>query len=291
MWRSAPFFSHQLMNSDRAIPLTRSPKEPEMPSAKKVLFRPVALFPFLQCSLALPVLCALSIGLWSDNSWAQRSRTQFNPPPRQELQRPEPPSVSPTSPITFPATDASSPLGKALASCEPKADASELSLPATRGEIKLDRCYRGRDHLVCQFNALMEEANSLLANYRKIVDANYPEVRDVGGICTIKPAALANDLQNATEFENRFKAFKAEYEARSACANRIEQSLTQVAFPDMAQGASLVKSMTDAINGDVKGLSEVKGRLAEIAEKMALSHKAMGTLQKIHRAMCLAVQQ
>jgi len=259
-----------------------------MPSTKKVLFRLVAVFPYPQCSLALPVLCALSIGLWSDNSWAQRSRTQFNPPPRQELQRPELPSVSPASPITFPATDASSSLGKALASCEPKADASELSLPATRGEIKLDRCYRGRDHLVCQFNALIAEANSLLGNYRKIVDANYPEVRDVGGICTIKEDTLANDLQNATEFENRFKAFKAEYEARSACANRIEQSLTQVVFLEMTQGPNLVKSMTDAIDGDVKGVSEVQGRLAELSEKMVSSRKAMATLQKIHRAMCTA---
>ncbi len=257
-----------------------------MPSAKKALLRVVAAFPFPQCSLALPILCALSIGLWSGSSWAQRSRSQFNPPPRQELQRPEPPSVA--SPITFPATDASSPLGKALASCEPKADASELSLPGARGEIKLDRCYRGRDHLVCQFNALMAEVNSLLETYRKIVDANYPEVRDVGAICTIKPDALASDLQNAMDFDNRFKALKAEYEARSACANRIEQSLTQVAFPDMTQGSSLIKSMTDAIDGDVKGVLEVQGKLAELSEKMASSHKAMATLQKIHRAMCTA---
>jgi hypothetical protein len=259
-----------------------------MPSAKTALLRLVAAFPFPRCSLALPILCTLSMGLWSGSSWAQRSRTQFNPPPRQELQRPEPPSVSPVSPITFPTTDASSSLGKALASCEPKADASELSLPAARGEIKLDRCYRGRDHLVCQFNALVAEANSLLGNYRKIVDANYPEVRDVSGICSINSDALANDLQSAMAFENRFKAFKAEYEARSACANRIERSLTQVAFPDMTQGANLVKSMTDTIDGDVKGVSEVQGRLAGLSDKIVSSHKAMATLQKIHRAMCTA---
>ncbi len=179
-------------------------------------------------------------------------------------------------------------LGKALASCETGAEASELSLPAARGEIKLDQCYRGRDHLVCQFNALMAEAKSLLENYQKVVDTNYAQVHDVGGICAIKTDVLANDLQNATDFENRFKAFKAEYEARSACVNRIEQSLTQVAFPDMTQGPNLVKSMTDAIDGDVEGVSEVQGRLAELAEKMVSSHKAMVTLQKIHRAMCMA---
>jgi hypothetical protein len=273
------------MDCGHTFPFYR-PKGPKMPSAKKVLLHLVAVFP--KCSLALPILCALSIGLWPDSSWAQRSRTQFNPPSRQELPRPEPPPVSPASPIIFPPTDASSSLGKALASCEPKADASELSLPAARGEIRLDRCYRGRDHLVCQFNALIAEASSLLENYRKIVDANYPEVHDVSGICTIKADVLANDLQNATDFEGRFKAFKAEYEARSACVNRIEQSLTQVAFPDMTQGPNLVKSMTDTIDGDVKGASEVQARLAALSEKMVSSHKAMGTLQKIHRAMCMS---
>ncbi len=121
-----------------------------------------------------------------------------------------------------------------------------------------------------------------MENYRKIVDANYPEVRDVGGICTIKEDTLANDLQNAAEFENRFKTFRAEYEARSACANRVQQLITQVAFPDMTQGPDLVKSMTDAIDGDVKGVSEVQGRLAGLAERMVSSHKAMATLQKIH---------
>ena len=260
-----------------------------MPSAKKILLRVVAAaVPSSQCSLAFPILCALIIGLWSGSSWAQRSRSQFDPPLPQELQRPEPPSFPPGSPITFPATDASSPLGRALASCEPRADASELSLPGARGEIKLDRCYRGRDHLVCQFNVLIAEAHSLLATYRKIVDANYPEVRDVGAICAIKPDALTNDLQNSTDFGNRFGAFKAEYEARSACANRIGRSLTQVAFPDMAQGPSLLKSMTDSIDGDVKGVSEVQDRLVGLAEKMVLSHKAMTTLQKIHRAICMA---
>src|SRR5260370_40036751 len=135
-------------------------------------------------SLALAIVYTVSSGLWSGGSWAQRTRTEFNSPVRQETQpnRPEPPSVSPASPITFPATDASSPLGKALASCEPKADASELSLPAARGEIKLDRCYRGRDHLVCQFNALMAEANSLLENYPKILHTNYPKFPHVAGI-------------------------------------------------------------------------------------------------------------
>ena len=154
----------------------------------------------------------------------------------------------------------------------------ELSLPAVRGEIKLDRCYRGRDHLVCQLNALTAEAKSLLENYRKIVDVNYPEVRDMSAICAINPNALETDLQSATEFETRLKAFKAEYEARSTCTRRIHQSLTQVAFPEMTQGPSLVKSMADTIDGDLQGVSEVQSKLTELADKLVYSHRAMITL-------------
>ena len=97
------------------------------------------------------------------------------------------------------------------------------------------------------------------------------------GICNIKAEAFSNDLQGAVEFENRFKAFKAEYEARSACANRIEQSLAQVNFPDTAQGANLVKSMTDAIHGDVAAVSEVQG-LPELAVKNGYDAQGYGSV-------------
>jgi hypothetical protein len=240
-------------------------------------------------SVALVIVYIVSSGLWSGGSLAQRTRTEFNSPVRQEAQRnrPEP---SPSTPIALPVINPSSALGSALASCETGAEASELSLPGAKGEIKLDRCYRGRDQLVCQFNALMAEANSLLDNYRKIVDANYPEVRDVGGICSIKPDTLANDLQNATEFANRFKAVKAEYEARVNCANRIEQSLKDVTLTDMTQAQSLVKSMIDTVEGDVKGVSAIQGKLSGLAERIDSSQKAMAPLQKIHRAMCMTHQ-
>jgi predicted transcriptional regulator len=46
--------------------------------------------------------------------------------------------------------------------------------------------------------------------------------------------------------------------------------------------------MTDAIEGDVRAVSEVQGRLSELAEKMDTSQKAMVTLRKIHRAMCMS---
>jgi hypothetical protein len=234
------------------------------------------------------ILCVFMASLWSTDSLAQRSRSS---PVRQEidLTRPDAPG-SPVTPVALPVANPSSALGSALASCEAKADGSELVLPAARGEIKLDRCYRGRDHLVCQFNALSAEAKSLFENYRKVIDANYPEVRDVAAICAIAPETLVNDIKSATEFQTRFKEFKSEYDARSKCASRVQQSFMQVTLSDMPQAQTLVKSMTEAIDGDVKGVSELQGRMTELADKMDISYRAMLTLQKIHRAMCASAK-
>src|SRR5207245_11354538 len=97
--------------------------------------------------------------------------------------------------------------GKALAYCDKESESSEaLTLPGAKGEVKLDRCYRGRDHLVCSFNALLKEAKSLIDDYGKIVEAHYPEVSNVGGICGIKPDGLAAAQQNATAFTTPFNA-------------------------------------------------------------------------------------
>jgi len=264
-------------------------------------------------SVALAGLCFLSSGSWLSEAWSQSTPLQLvqaRPAPVQSRAalvqsrtgptkqnkafalQPAPAQQTPAAtPIVFPVTNPSSALGTELASCEAKADVSEFSLPGARGEIKLDRCFRGRDHLVCRLNALVSEARFLLENYRRIVDANYAEARDVSGICAIKPDTLAEDLQNATEFADRFKALRAEYEAEASCTNRIEQSLTQVTLPDMVQASTLIKSMADSFEEDVRGISEAQGKVSELAEKMETSRKSIATLVKIHRAICMAHPQ
>ena len=54
-------------------------------------------------------------------------------------------------------------------------------------------------------------------------------------LTSIKPDNLVADLQNANDFTSRFKALKAEYDARVSCATKIGQSLRDVTLPDMAQ--------------------------------------------------------
>ena len=151
-------------------------------------------------------LYVLGPGCWAGAAWAQQTPRELRAPiQRNSIQapvaHPNPPSAAP---IALPVTDPNSALGSALAVCDQEAkDSQPFVLPNFKGEVRLDHCYRGRDHFVCGFNALLTEAKSLLEDYTKIIEANYPEMRDVGGICIIKLDALANDLQNATEFTSR----------------------------------------------------------------------------------------
>jgi hypothetical protein len=245
-------------------------------------------------SVIVAGLYLLSPAFWPSMGWGQQSRmelvqaqTRPKTPPRANptpVQSP-PPTVAPIAP---PVIDPNSALGTALASCDKGIEASEpLSLPGARGEVKLDRCYRGRDHLVCSFNALRTEASSLLENSRKIVDAKYPDVSNVDGVCSIRPDTLATDLQNANDFSSRFNALKAEYNARIKCASRVEQSIRDITLPDMAQAAGILKSMIDSIEGDMKGVSAVQAQVVALAENIDSSRKAMVTIQKLHQTICV----
>jgi len=112
----------------------------------------------------------------------------------------------------------------------------------------------------------------------------------VGDICGIKPNSLAADMQSATDFANRFKILKAEYDARINCANKIGQSLKDVTLPDMVQAPGILKSMIDAVEADVKRVSMEQAKVVELAERIDTSQKAMGTIRKIHRSICIQDQ-
>ena len=142
------------------------------------------------------------------------------------LTRPNPPpDVRPTEPARTATAahvlDRNSALGSALAACDKAAEGYEpTSLPGTKRDITLDQCYRGRDHLVCSFNAISAEANYLLQNYQNVTNANYPEIGSVNEICTKAPDRLASDSQSATEFTTRFKALECMYVGWANCAAR-----------------------------------------------------------------------
>src|SRR5436305_8204534 len=60
--------------------------------------------------------------------------------------------------VGLPEGNTGSPLSNALSDCDKAAeDSKPISLPGANGELKLDSCFRGRDHLVCSYNALIIE--------------------------------------------------------------------------------------------------------------------------------------
>src|SRR6266498_1523175 len=95
-------------------------------------------------SFAVLVLSMAASIWWTSGAWGQERATQAAP------------SRAERTPIKVPATDPSTALGSALEACDKAAEGYEPeSLPGAKGEIKIDQCYRGRDHLVCSFNAML----------------------------------------------------------------------------------------------------------------------------------------
>jgi hypothetical protein len=137
----------------------------------------------------------------------------------------------------------------------------------------------------------LKEGKSLLQDYGKIIEARYPDLNNVSGVCVINPDALSTDVQKAGEFTNRFKALSAEYATRSNCADKVSQSLREVVLPDMAQAPEIIRSMVESIEGDSKDLFAVQAQVAEFAGKIDASQKAMATIGKIHQAMCVKEQR
>jgi hypothetical protein len=195
--------------------------------------------------------------------------------------------VTPAIPAA-PTIEPTSPLGQALASCDKDAAVQEtFALPGLKGEVTLDRCYKGHGHLVCVFDALITEAKSLTDTYTPIVDAKYPDFNSVQSICQIKPDALASHMAGAEDFAKRFAVLKSKYESASRCAINVKQTFRDVVLSDMTQPPEILKSMTESIEGDVARVSDVENQAVDLAAKVDASKKAMKTLEKIHHAMCV----
>jgi len=247
--------------------------------------------------LALLAALILSIGpieLVSDTASAQqqhfqqqaqvrRAATRINPPKRTDT------TPTNTTPVTLPTSDVdkASELGQALAACNQDAAVQEtFTLPGLKGEVTLDRCYKGRAHLICVFTALSTEAKSLTDSYRKIVDANYPELNSVDGVCQVNPETLASNIAGTEDFAKRFKDLKSQYDAATNCAGNVEQAFKNVTLTDMTQAPEILKSMIASIDGDVAKISKIQAQISDFAEKMELSKKAMKTVTKLHHALC-----
>ena len=121
--------------------------------------------------------------------------------------------ASPVPAPASPTVESTSALGQGLAACDKDAAVQDaFALPGLKNEVTLDRCYKGRAHLVCVFNALIAEAKSLTDSYTKVVDAKYPDINSVDGICKLNREALTNDIAGSEDFTKRFAVLKTQYD-------------------------------------------------------------------------------
>ena len=252
--------------------------------------------PSYQKHLALLALSVGAIALVSDTASAQlllqrqqqeqsqvrRAAARIHPPERTKTK------IGTTSvALPSPSIDGTSALGQALAACTQDAAVQEtFTLPGLKGEITLDRCYKGRAHLTCVFTALSTEARSLTETYTNIVEAKYPDLNSVGGVCQVTLQTLTTDIAGSEDFAKRFKELKSQYEAATKCTGSVEQAFKDISLTDMAQAPEMLESMTASIDGDLAKISEVHEQISDLAEKMELSNKAMKIVTKIHHALC-----
>lgn len=187
-----------------------------------------------------------------------------------------------------PAVDMSTPFGAALSTCDKaQQEDAQYGLPGQKGEIALDRCYRGRRQLACRFDAFVAEGKALTDEFTRIVEERYPEVGNIEGICKIGFDALVRDLAGTVEFNKRFSSARAEYDARTGCATKVKQSIQDLALTDLVQGQDVQKSMAEAVDQEIARVSVVQEQVSGLAGNLQASQKAIAALQKIHRAMCL----
>jgi hypothetical protein len=158
--------------------------------------------------------------------------------------------------------------------------------PGINRHVTLDRCYKGRAHLICVFTALNTEAKSLTGSYTKIVDAKYPDLTTVDGICRIGSQNLAADIVGSEDFAKRFKELQSQYAAATNCVGNVEQAFKNVTLNDMTKAPEVLSSMIASIDGDLAKVSKVHEQISDLFAKMELANKAMKAVTKIHRAMC-----
>ena len=113
-----------------------------------------------------PYAAAVALMLGAVVCGETQAQTQLPTVKQRRVTQPAPvirpaPAV-PIFPVAIPETDPNTPLGLAMAqNCATGyPQTTELVLPGANGDIKLDRCYGGREQLSCEFSVLKTEANS-----------------------------------------------------------------------------------------------------------------------------------
>jgi len=188
--------------------------------------------------------------------------------------------------VATPAAESATP----TASCDQQFAKTELVLPGPKGPIKLDNCYRGREHFICSVKAIIAESQKLRSEYETIVQANYPSFKTIDPVCKLSAEGVATDIQLVNDFFPRFRAVKSAFERQANCAVSMGRTIKELNLSTMANGADIAKSMMDAIDGDMKLVPDERQTSSDLADTIESARKALDSIEKLHAAMCPAAQ-
>jgi len=243
-------------------------------------------------AVACAGLVIIGVGV-SDQLFLRRSFFQIAdaqqirqvPQTQQVPQTPQPKRPRP-APATRPteAGEAATP----TALCDQHFPRTDLVLPGPRGPVKLDSCYRGREHFVCSVNAIIDESHRLRSEYEKIVQMNYPSFKTIDPVCRLSSEGVATDIQLVKDFFPRFRAVKSAFERQANCAVTVGRTIRELNLATLANGADIVKSMVDAIDADMKHVPDERQDSADLAETIESARKSLDAIEKLHAAMCPA---
>jgi hypothetical protein len=178
--------------------------------------------------------------------------------------------------------------GSPTASCDQQFQKADLVLPGPKGPVKLDSCYRGREHFICSVNAIIAESQKLRSEYEKIVQMNYPSFKTIDPVCKLSTESVATDIKLVADFFPRFRAVKSAFDRQANCAVSMGRTIKELNLSTMANGADIVRSMMDAIDGDMKNVPDERQNSADLAETLESARKSLDAIEKLHAAMCPA---
>ena len=239
---------------------------------KCVAMRPVAY----ACMVIVGV--GISDRLFCDGSFFQSAGAQQTPQGKRQRQSP---AARPTAAATVEA-------GSPTTSCDQEFSRTDLILPGPKGPIKLDSCYRGREHFICSVNSIIAESQKLRADYDRIVQMNYSTFKTLDPVCRLSSEAVSSDLKAVNDFFPRFRAIKSAFDRQANCAVSMGRTFKEINLSTMANGADIAKSMMDAIDGDMKNVADERQSSADLSENIESARKSLEAIEKLHAAMCPA---
>jgi hypothetical protein len=249
---------------------------------------------------AVTSACMMVVGvgisdqLFRDGSVFQTAGAQQVRQIRQARQFQQAPQVQQTQqrprqiPVTRPTGGISAEAATPTASCDQQFQKAELVLPGPKGPVKLDACYRGREHFICSVNAIIAESQKLRSEYEKIVQMNYPSFKTIDPVCRLSAESVATDIQLVNDFFPRFRAVKSAFERQANCAVSMGRTIKELNLSTMTNGAEIVRSMMEAIDGDMKNVPDERQNSTDLAETIESARKALDAIEKLHAAMCPA---